>query len=99
MTPRDFTVSHARQFYSSMGNPSAVKGLNLRMNFFRPSTSLCIFYSPKKCHYLKRTKIEVKLKIRIAHWVCSSSADHYDLSVLCQAQAYEIFGQQKSGPL
>ena len=29
----------------------------------------------------------------------TSSADHRDLSVVCQAQAYEIVGQQKSGPL
>ena len=28
-----------------------------------------------------------------------SSADHYDLSVLCQAQAYQVVGQQKMGPL
>ena len=28
-----------------------------------------------------------------------SSADHHDLSVVCQAQAYQIIGQQKSGPL
>ena len=28
-----------------------------------------------------------------------SSADHHDLSVVCQAQAYQIVGQQKSGPL
>ena len=28
-----------------------------------------------------------------------SSADHRDLSVVCQAQAYQIVGQQKSGPL
>ena len=34
MTPTDFTLSNARRFYSSMGNPSAVKGLNLRMDFF-----------------------------------------------------------------
>ena len=40
---------------------------------------MCIFYSPKEWHYLKRTKMEVKLKIRIAHWVCSSSADQCDL--------------------
>ena len=60
---------------------------------------MCIFYSPIESDNLKRTKIEVKLKIRIAHWVCSTSADHCDLSVLCQAQAYQIFGQQESGPL
>ena len=60
---------------------------------------MCIIYSLRECHYLKRTKIEVKLNIRIVHWVCSSSADHYDLSVLCQALAYQIVGQQKSGPL
>ena len=29
----------------------------------------------------------------------TSSADHRDLSVVCQAQAYQIVGQQKSGPL
>ena len=28
-----------------------------------------------------------------------SSADHHDLSVVCQAQAYQIGGQQKSGAL
>ena len=27
------------------------------------------------------------------------SADYHDLSVVCQAQAYQIVGQQKSGPL
>ena len=27
------------------------------------------------------------------------SADHHDLWVVCQAQAYQIVGQQKSGPL
>ena len=27
------------------------------------------------------------------------SADHHDLSVVCQAQAYQIVGHQKSGPL
>ena len=26
MTPLDFTLSNARQFYSSIGNPPAVKG-------------------------------------------------------------------------
>ena len=30
MTLTDFTLSNARRFYSSMGNPSAVKGLNWR---------------------------------------------------------------------
>ena len=34
---------------------------------------MCIIYSLRECHYLKRTKIEVKLKIRIVHWVCSRS--------------------------
>ena len=43
MTPIDFTLSNVRQFYSSMGDPSAVKGLNLRMDFFGPSTSLCVY--------------------------------------------------------
>ena len=28
-----------------------------------------------------------------------SSANNYDLSVACQAQAYQIVGQQKSAPL
>jgi len=28
-----------------------------------------------------------------------NSADHHDLSVVCQAQTYQIIGQQKSGPL
>ena len=28
-----------------------------------------------------------------------NSADHHDLSVVCQAQTYQIVGQQKSGPL
>ena len=28
-----------------------------------------------------------------------SSADHYDRSIVCQAQAYQIIGLQKSGPL
>ena len=37
--------------------------------------------------YSHRSKL--KPKIRLVHWVCSSSADHYDLSVLCQAQAYQ----------
>ena len=60
---------------------------------------MCTIYSHRECHYLKRTKIEAKLKVRIVHWVCSSSADHYDLSVLCQAQAYQIVGQKRSGPL
>ena len=34
MTPIDFTLSNARQFYSSMENPSAVKALNIRIDFF-----------------------------------------------------------------
>ena len=29
MTLKDFVLSNARRFYSSMGNPSAVKGLNV----------------------------------------------------------------------
>ena len=29
----------------------------------------------------------------------TSCADHHDLSVVCQVQAYQIVGQQKSGPL
>ena len=28
-----------------------------------------------------------------------NGADHHDLSVVCQAQTYQIVGQQKSGPL
>ena len=29
-----------------------------------------VFYSFRECHYLKRTKIEINLKIRIVHLVC-----------------------------
>ena len=43
---------------------------------------------------VKRTKIEIKFKIRIIH-----CAEHHDLSVVCQDQANQIVGQQKSGPL
>ena len=50
-----------------------LKPLNFRMDFFGAETSLCMqIYSLTECHYLKRTKIEVKLKIRIFHWVCCS---------------------------
>ena len=28
-----------------------------------------------------------------------SSADHHDFSVVCQAQAHQIVGQQQRGPL
>ena len=48
MTPLDFTLSNARQFYSSIGNPPAVKGLNLRMDFFGPGTSLCVYFTVLK---------------------------------------------------
>ena len=50
-----------------------------------------------------------KNRSKVENWDCSldlleqtmiiSSADNYDLSVVCQAQAYQIVGQQKSGPL
>ena len=39
--------------------------------------------------FKKNNRSKLKLQIRIVHWVCSSSADHYDLSVLCQAQAFQ----------
>ena len=39
--------------------------------------------------FKKNNRSKLKLQIGIVHWVCSSSADHYDLSVLCQAQAYQ----------
>ena len=33
MTLTDFILSNARRFYSSMGNPLAVQGLNVKMDF------------------------------------------------------------------
>ena len=33
----DFTLSKARQFYSSMGSPSALKGLIMKLNYSRTS--------------------------------------------------------------
>ena len=39
--------------------------------------------------FKKNNRSKLKLQTRIVHWVCSSSADHYDLSVLYQAQAYQ----------
>ena len=36
MTLIDFTLSNARRFYSSMGNPLAVKGLNIPGLTFLP---------------------------------------------------------------
>ena len=48
MTPINFTLSNSRQFYSLVGNPKAVKGLNLRMGFFGPSTSLCVYFTVLK---------------------------------------------------
>ena len=38
----DFTLSHARQFYSSKGDPLGVKGLN-SLNPFTPKTDLTDF--------------------------------------------------------
>ena len=54
MTPIDFTLSNARQFYSLMENPSAVKGLNLRMDFFGPRTSLCVHFTVLKNVTIKK---------------------------------------------
>ena len=65
-----------------------------------------VIYSLRECHYLKRTtKIDVKLKTShrslglLRQTMMISSADHFDLSAVCQVQAYQIAGQQKSGPL
>ena len=44
----DFTLPNARQFYSSMENPSSVKALNIRIDFFRSSTSLCVYFTDLK---------------------------------------------------
>ena len=33
MTLKDFTLSNTRRFYSSMGNPLAVKGLRLALGW------------------------------------------------------------------
>ena len=50
----------------------------------------------KKWSTGKRTKIEIKLKICIAQWVCCRKLSG---SAVCQAQAYQIIGQQKRGSL
>ena len=60
-------------------------------------------YSLRKCHYLKSTKNKVENSHcslgLLQQTMMISSADHHDRSVACQAQAYQIVGQQKSGPL
>ena len=40
--------------------------------FWRRDEFIYVIYSLRERHYLKRTKLEVKLKIRIVHWVCCS---------------------------
>ena len=50
MTHIDFTLSNARRFYSSMGNPSAVKGLNAnRLILYEVSFTLRIANPSASC--------------------------------------------------
>ena len=52
-----------------------LKLLNFKIDFFwHKDYCMYIFYSFRECHYLKRTKIEIKLKIRIIHCVCCSNS-------------------------
>jgi len=69
--------------------------------FCRRDYSMYVFYSFRECHYLKRKKIEVNpyYSLGLLQQAMISSADHHDLSVVCQAQAYQIVGGQNSGPL
>ena len=36
---------------------------------------MSVIYSLRECHYIKRTKIEVKMKIRIVYWVAPANPD------------------------
>ena len=40
--------------------------------FWRRDYVMNVVYSVRECHFLKITKIEINLKIRIVHWVCCS---------------------------
>ena len=46
--------------------------LTSKWMFWRRDYFMYVFYSFRECHYLKRAKMEIKLKIRIVHWVCCS---------------------------
>ena len=69
-------LAFRRQYDLKTGSPAnlkiciSLKPLNLKTYFFGAETA----YSFKECHYFKRTKIEIKLKIRIVHWVCCSKS-------------------------
>ena len=64
-----------------------------------------VIYSLRECRYLKRTKNRSKVENShcslglLRQTMMISSADHHDLSLVCQAQAYQIVDQQKRGPL
>ena len=50
------------------------KLFNFKMDFFLAETTLQMYFTvlENNVNYLKRTKIEIKLKIRIIYWVCCS---------------------------
>ena len=54
-------------------NVDITQTVKLQIGFCLAQRSfMYVFYSFRECHYLKRTKIEIKLKIRIVRLVCCS---------------------------
>jgi len=60
-----------RQPKVNLKNVDITQTLKLQNGSFWPRDYfIYVFYSFRECHYLKTTKVEIKLKIRIVHWVC-----------------------------
>ena len=62
-----------------------------------------IYVTIQRMSQFKKTKNRNKVEYcslgLLQQTMTISSADHHDLSVVCQAQAYQIVTQRKSGPL
>ena len=84
-----------------------LKRLNFRMDFFGTETSNVYVRNLQSKRMSLFEKNKNRSKVENLH--CSlgllqqtmmiSTADHHDLSLVYQAQAYQTVGQQKSGPL
>ena len=83
-----------------------LKLLNFRMDFFGTETIIyvCNLQSKRMSLFEKnknRSKVEnlhCSLGL-LQQTMMIGTADHHDLSLVYQAQAYQTIGQQKSGPL
>ena len=58
---------------SELKNVDITQIVQLQNGFFwRKDYFMYVLYGFREYHYLKRTQIEIKFKIRIVHWVCCS---------------------------